>query len=175
MPVLTNNRRELFCQLLVQGFTEVEAYEKAGYRRHDGNACTLANHPEVQARLEEIRGELSAEKTGVPFGTSVIAARAKVTTDSLIEEAEQARDGAMVSKQFNAALNAVKVKSVLSGKWIERAEIGAPGEFDNLSDDELKHLLIERLVQIAPTLGISIGSAIALNGNGGDTDITEGS
>jgi hypothetical protein len=29
MPVLTNNRRELFCQLLVQGFTEVEAYEKA--------------------------------------------------------------------------------------------------------------------------------------------------
>jgi hypothetical protein len=62
----------------------------------------------------------------------------------------------------------------LSGKRIERSEIGAAGEFENLSDDELKHLLLERLVQAAPVLGISVRS-IALNGNGADTDITEGS
>jgi hypothetical protein len=47
----------------------------------------------------------------------------------------------------------------------------ALGEFDkNLSDDELKHLLIERLVRLAPELEISIGSIAALNGNGADTD-----
>jgi hypothetical protein len=27
---------------------------------------------------------------------------------------------------------------VLSGKWIERAEIGGPGEYEALTDDELE-------------------------------------
>jgi hypothetical protein len=31
---------------------------------------------------------------------------------------------------------------------IERREVGAPGEFDHLTDDELKHALIERLGRI---------------------------
>ena len=95
MPVLANNRRELFAQLLVQGFTAVDAYEKAGYKRHDGNACTLAKHPEVQARLEEIRCELAAEKTGFPFGTSAIAA------------AEAILALAMQSGQLSAAVSAL--------------------------------------------------------------------
>ena len=50
------------------------------------------------------------------------------------------------------AVNAVKVKAVLAGKWIERSEIGTPGEFDAMSDDELEHLLIERL----GALGLSV-------------------
>jgi hypothetical protein len=33
---------------------------------------------------------------------------------------------------------------VLSGQRVERREIGAPGEFDALSDDELERALIER-------------------------------
>jgi hypothetical protein len=31
--VLANHRRELFARLLVQRFTEVDAYEKAGYKQ----------------------------------------------------------------------------------------------------------------------------------------------
>jgi hypothetical protein len=70
------------------------------------------------------------------------------------------------SKQLNAANAAIKEKSILSGHRIERSEIGQPGEFENLSDDELKHLLLERLIRLAPTLGITVGSSIALtNGN----------
>jgi phage terminase small subunit len=61
MTVLANHRRALFAQLLAQGFTEVDAHERAGYRRNDGNASTLAQHPEVQARLKEIKGELAAK------------------------------------------------------------------------------------------------------------------
>jgi hypothetical protein len=34
---------------------------------------------------------------------------------------------------------------VLSGQRIERKEIGAPGEFDALTDDELERAVIERL------------------------------
>jgi hypothetical protein len=48
------------------------------------------------------------------------------------------------SGQNNAACKAVQVKAVLSGKWIERAEIGTPNEFENMTDDELERALIER-------------------------------
>ena len=58
----------------------------------------------------------------------------------------------MESKQYNAANTAIKNKSVLAGVWIERAEIGSPGEFDHLNDDELERLLVERL----GALGLSV-------------------
>jgi hypothetical protein len=160
MPVLANPRHEKFVTFLADGKTATEAYELCGYMPSRFNASKLANNPAVKERVIQITTSRS---------------RIAVTADSLLDEAEQARAQAMKNGREGAAVNAIKVKSVLSGKWIERAEIGGPGEFDNLSDNELKHLLIERLVQAAPELGISIGSIAALNGNGADTDITEGS
>jgi hypothetical protein len=143
--VLANHRRELFAQLLVQGFTAVDAYEKAGYKRHDGNACTLAKHPEVQVRLEEIRGELSAD---FPLGTSAIAARANVTPESLKNEAEEVRVQAMANGQLSAAINAIKEKGVLSGKRVERSEVGGPGEFDHMSDEELHAEIMREIAEL---------------------------
>jgi hypothetical protein len=54
-----------------------------------------------------------------------------------MDEAEQVRVRAMESGQLNAAVAAIKEKGVLSGKRIERSEVGGPGEFDHLSDEEL--------------------------------------
>ena len=61
--------------------------------------------------------------------------------------------------QLGAAVAAIKEKGVLSGKRIERSEVGSPGEFDHLTDDELERALIERLAQLgfAP-VAISNGS-----------------
>jgi hypothetical protein len=168
MPVLTNSRRELFANLLAQGFAAVAAYEKAGYKRHDGNACTLAKHPEVEARLEEIRGNMVAEKTGIPFGTNAIAARANVSAESLIDEAEAARVQAMANGRESAAVAAIKEKAILSGKRVERSEIGGPGEFDHLSDEELDRTIVERFHRLfASRFAISNGTA-ALNGGSDD-------
>jgi hypothetical protein len=144
MTVLANNRRELFAQLVFQGFTAVDAYEKAGYKRHDGNACTLANHPEILARLEEIRGE----QTGFPVGTRAIAARTKVTVESLIEDSEKVLQRAMEVNQLGAANAAIKGKAILSGNWTEHLEVGGPGEFDNMTDDDLELALIERVQKL---------------------------
>jgi hypothetical protein len=64
----------------------------------------------------------------------------------------------MESKQFSAAIAAITEMGVLSGLRIERKEVGAPGEFDAITDDELVRLLIERF------------SALGLNTDaGGDT------
>jgi hypothetical protein len=140
MPVLANHRRELFTQLLFQGFSAVDAYEKAGYKRHDGNACTLANHPEVLARLEEIRG-------GWPVGTRAIAARANVTVESLVEKHDEIYKRALESGQLSAGISAVKEISVLTGKRVERSEVGGPGEYDAMTDDELERQIMERVAR----------------------------
>jgi hypothetical protein len=144
MPVLDNHRRELFAQLLFQGFSAVKAYEKAGYKRHDGNACTLAKHPEVQARLEEIRG---GGEGGWPVGTRAIAARANVTVETLIDDSEKVFQRAMEINQLSAANTAIKGKGILSGKWVERAEVGTPGEYETMTDDELERQIMERVAR----------------------------
>jgi len=64
MPVLTNRKYELVAQGLAEGLTESDAYERAGYKRHDGNAGRCARDPRVQARVAEILAE-GAEKAGV--------------------------------------------------------------------------------------------------------------
>jgi hypothetical protein len=42
----------------------------------------------------------------------------------------------------------VKELGVLSGKRIERAERGEPGEFDRMSDDELRQAVADRAEQL---------------------------
>jgi phage terminase small subunit len=131
MPPLPNHRRELFAQLLVQGFTVVDAHERAGYRRNEGNASSLAQHPEVQARLKEIK--------------SAVTARTVVTAETLISDSEKVLQRAMKVDQLSAANTAIKGKAVLSGHWIERQEIGAPGEYESMNDEELERQLVIRL------------------------------
>jgi hypothetical protein len=92
-------------------------------------------------------GSIRAERAVEPT-RSENAAKAVVTAESLIQEAEEARLAAMASGQNNAACSAVKVKAVLSGKWIERAEVGSPGEFENMTDDELERALVERMQKL---------------------------
>jgi hypothetical protein len=58
----------------------------------------------------------------------------------------------MASGQLSAAVAAIKVKGVLSGKWIERAEVGAPGEFETMTDEELERALIERMARLGFTI-----------------------
>ena len=68
----------------------------------------------------------------------------------------------MVRPRRRGWLNALDLTS--HGKRVERAEIGGPGDFDHLTDDELERVLIERLAQLGFALvhGISDGS-IALD------------
>ena len=61
----------------------------------------------------------------------------------------------MESKQFSAAIATIREMGVLSGQLIERREIGAPGEFEALTDDDCSRRLRERLraLGLAPDAG----------------------
>ncbi|MGB8633490.1 MAG: hypothetical protein WCD69_29635 [Xanthobacteraceae bacterium] len=49
---------------------------------------------------------------------------------------------------MSAAVAAIKEKGVLSGQRIERKEVGAPGEADAQTDNELERALADRLARL---------------------------
>jgi hypothetical protein len=134
MTVLENPRHERMVQFLAQGKTAAEAYELAGYKPNGSNACNMARKEHIRQRLTEIN--------------NAVAARTVVTTETLINEAEEVRKAAYDSGQFGAANTAIKGKAILSGKWIERQEVGSPGEYDALSDEELERQIMERVAKL---------------------------
>lgn len=54
---LTNRKHELFARYVADGETQVSAYELAGYNPSTANASTLANKPEIAARIAVLRKE----------------------------------------------------------------------------------------------------------------------
>jgi hypothetical protein len=81
-----------------------------------------------------------------------LAAKTAITTESLAAEAEEARLAAMANGQISAAVSAIKEKGVLTGKRIERSEVGGPSEFETMTDEELERALIERMARLGFTV-----------------------
>jgi hypothetical protein len=76
------------------------------------------------------------------------------------------RKRATESKQYGAAVSALKEIGILTGLRVERQERGQPGEFDHLSDEELKAEIM-RLVQKLDLMGNdgSTGNVVPLRGH----------
>src|SRR4051794_1572582 len=138
MPPLPNARHEMVAQLVAQGTTKTEAYAAAGYQPDRHNASRLTTKDTVQQRIAEIQAG------GVES--------AQVTIASLVAAADEIRGLAVRDKQYSAAVGAVKEMGILSGVRIDRREVGSPGEFDRLSDEELMQL-IEGKVELVPLPG----------------------
>jgi hypothetical protein len=68
------------------------------------------------------------------------------------------------------AVSALKEKGILSGRRIERTEIGGPGDFDHLTDEELERDIRQRIAELGfDQPAISDGTII----NGAKTDIED--
>jgi len=57
MPALENPQYEVFAIARARGALLEDAYEDAGYAAPKGHAWRIANRPEVQARIAELRAE----------------------------------------------------------------------------------------------------------------------
>jgi phage terminase small subunit len=122
-----------FARELASGKRPYEAAIAAGYP--DGscaqrNAQKRAARADVKALVAELRAP--------------IAEKLEITLVELIERADQIYRQAMLAGQFNAAISALKELGVLSGKRVERSERGEPGEFDHMSDEELRDAVTEQ-------------------------------
>ena len=125
MPVLSNHKWEIFAQELAKGKTGDEAYRLAGYKQNKDNASRLKANESILGRIREI------QERG--------AIRAEVTVASVLNELEEARQLAMSISQPAAATAAAMGKAKVKGLIVERKEVGAPGDFDRMSDDELRN------------------------------------
>ncbi|MEI8152177.1 MAG: hypothetical protein WCG92_11325 [Hyphomicrobiales bacterium] len=114
----------------------------AGYSPDDGNACRLTGTNRVKQRVAEIQA-------GAVQST-------QVTIASLLAAADEIRGLAVRDKQYSAAVGAVKEMGILSGVRIDRREVGSPGEFDRLSDEELMQL-VEGKVELVELPGDDVG------------------
>jgi hypothetical protein len=131
LPVLRNPRYELFAQGLALGKKQDAAYADAGYTKNKGNSSTLKNKPEIQNRVQELleeRARVSLEKTRREI---------EVTKNSLLAELEESRQFAFERGQAGAAVAATVAKARITGKIIDRREVGEASAFDALTDEEL--------------------------------------
>ena len=109
MPVLENQRHELFCQAIAKGETISKAYQNAGFRAHRGNAARLRADERVRARVLEL--QVAGART------------AEITIASLLDELEHARQRADSLGQLSASVRAISEKARLAGLVVERQEI----------------------------------------------------
>jgi phage terminase small subunit len=153
MPPLDNPRWERFAQELAKGQSQTGAYLAAGYKGAKSPttaASRLLTNVKILERVREL------QERG--------AARAEVTVESLIREAEEIRKEALAARQFSAAIAAVREKGVLSGKRVERSERGGPGEYadlENMTADELREQFAALVSAVAAAEGVGDTAAIA--------------
>ncbi|TIS60719.1 MAG: Terminase small subunit [Mesorhizobium sp.] len=113
MSVLKNPRHERFAQGIAKGLSGKAAYVEAGYRS-TGNAAEvgaakLVRNGKIAARIAELQARQ--------------VLRLDVTVESLVEELEIAREGALAARQYAAAINASIGKARLLGLLVDRQEV----------------------------------------------------
>lgn len=160
MPILSNPRHERFAQELAQGKTATEAYELAGYKGNDSNAARMNGNDRIKERVSEILGH-AAER--VEINRAWVLGR-------LVENAERAMqaqqpkdsDGTPTGEyryEGSVANRALELLGKELGMFVERKEVGKPGDFSHLPDDELQREIHDR----AASLGLRAPDAAKLN------------
>ena len=148
MSVLGNARHEKFAQEIVKGASQRDAYRTAGYPTKsdaaaDASASRLLSNAKVAARVQELQ-ELTQERT-----IEKAAVSKAWVIDKLVENVERAMTAEPVrDAQGNAtgeykyngsvANRALELIGKEQGMFIDRKEIGAPGDFDQWSDEDLE-------------------------------------
>lgn len=122
MPILENNRHELFCHGLAKGMTVDAAYEKAGYSQNRGNAARLNANESVIARVLELKG---AASDGVVL---TLAMKRKVLHDIVM-----------------TPIGSIDEHSILCQELTTRWEGGKQGRLKNSNENESPEYEVEKV------------------------------
>lgn len=145
MPMLKNQRHELFAQAIVKGKTYGEAYVEAGYRPSPSAPSRLFEDVRIKARIQELMGRQ---------GVGLVLSRQYVV-EALIENAEKALGRKPVKIGHNGdaketfvyrgdvANAAIRLAGLEFGLFVERKEIKHTSDLAKLSDVELLEVLVK--------------------------------
>lgn len=149
MPALKNDRRELFCQYLLQGKAAAGAegaYVLAGFKRNDQNASRLRRESAVAERLRELREALA--------GTTL------VNVESLSLELDEARMIAIQDRNPAAAVAAINAKAKLHGLDVSHVKHDHTHRYEQMTNEELEYTLTSFLTEIREANGLPTLEAI---------------
>lgn len=131
MPILRNKKQERYAQLRAAGKDRAEALADCGYKL----TSRVENKPHIKARVDElVRGA---------------AARAELSRKVILDRILADWDLARKLGQVSAGLKAAEMLGKeLFKMFVDRREIGGPGDFDNKSEEELREFINKELKEL---------------------------
>jgi hypothetical protein len=162
MPALRKPGHEIVAQALAAGKSQADAYRAGGYVYNPANAHRLCTSPAVTDRVEEIVAERIAKESRVremaiekaALTDSWVIIRLKHTIDMALRglpvydrhgRQRMTQDGVPIFRPDLAqANNGLRTAAQIRGMLIDRREIGEPGVFARMTDEELDAALIEQ-------------------------------
>ena len=149
MPALRKPGHEIVCQVLAAGKTQREAYLAAGYSYRPANAHRLCTSPAIAARVDEIVAhryederkarEIAVKEAGID--EAWIFKRLKYLTDVSLQGRPIKLNGVPTGENTKpdgpTAVKCLTLAAKIKGLLANRHEIGDPGEFARMSDEEL--------------------------------------
>jgi hypothetical protein len=121
-----------------------ESYSAAGYTKNPNaaraDACRLLKASRhIIARVQELQRETARRK--------------RVTVESIVDELDDARGIAERNEQASAMVQATSVKAKVCGLFVEKTELGKPGDFEGITSRA--ELADRTLLELNPGLAIT--------------------
>jgi len=166
MPVLKRTHWEIAAVARANGATQQEAYEGMGLKYNAGAASRFFSRPDIAGRIEEIQAEreevrrqaanraVKHEAMDRAFvlqylrGTVASAMRGdpvyKRNGDPLLD----ANGNQVYRPDRQSALRGLHLIGQDIGMFVQRTEVGGPGDFARMTDEELNAKLVEMALQL---------------------------
>ena len=132
-----NERQRRFVDEYLVDLNATQAAIRAGYSEKTSysQAHDLLKKPEIQARIAELRAA-QVERTQLDADYVLAGLR------------REAETGLHSGEPNTARIRALELIGKHQGMFVDRAEVGAPGDFTGLSDEELRERVAAKLKQI---------------------------
>jgi phage terminase small subunit len=156
MAALTNIKHEKFCIGIVKGLTPADAYVAAGYASANykvaaAAASRLLNDGRICARIAELTEKATVKAMSkaslskqwilerLMKNAKIALGEEQISVFMIDKESGQRVEVSITDRDASAANKALELlgKTVDIGMFVERQEIGNPGEFAAMTDEEL--------------------------------------
>jgi hypothetical protein len=156
MGILSNPKHETVAQSLAKGMGICEAYVAGGFKRSPVSASKFCAKPEIKVRVAEIRELRERLALEHEVATSAdVARKLGITKTKIIEalwqNAQRCLNGVPLLDEAGKPTGKFAVKPDAAGAsralqligmecftmFVERHEVGNPGDFARLTDEEL--------------------------------------
>jgi len=144
-----------------------EAYQSAGFQgKAHSAASSVAKRPDMKARVQELialqhRKEVQSNERAIEQATidkSWVVQRAKYIVELGIRGGAPrlGKDGKPTGEfsgkpNLNAAVKSLALLASMGGFIVQRHELGQPGDFSRLTDEELD----AKMIEVGEAIGIS--------------------